>query len=227
MVGDNRELLAPAEAYRLWAPTYEQETVVSALEARVVGGLIPELGGRRLLDVGCGTARRIRTIRERPAFVVGLDLVPEMLRTADRGGPPTLVAGDARRLPFRDATFDVLWCRLVLGHLAELDESYRELARVACDSAALIVSDFHPLAVAAGHTRSFRDGSGRVHEIEHWVHDVTQHAEAAAHSGWKLVATVDAPAGEEERSFYERARRLSQLDRESALPLVLAMSFAR
>jgi malonyl-CoA O-methyltransferase len=227
MVGDNRELLTPKEAYRLWAPTYEQETVVSALEARVVGGLLPDLGGRRLLDVGCGTARRIRALRESPAMVVGIDLVPEMLRTADRGEPAALVAGDVRRLPFANDTFDVLWCRLVLGHVAELSASYRELTRVARGSAELIVSDFHPLAVAAGHTRSFRDARGDVQEIEHWVHDAAHHAEAAASCGWQLVGTVDAPAGVEEKSFYERAGRLGQFDRESGLPLVLAMSFAR
>jgi hypothetical protein len=81
--------------------------------------------------------------------------------------------------------------------------------------------------VAAGHSRSFRNGEGKVHEIEHHVHEMRNHAEAAASAGWRLVGSVDAPAGAEERLFYERAGRLVQFEAEAGLPLVLAMSFKR
>ena len=51
--------LRPAEAYTLWAPRYAAETVISALEYVAVESLGVELRGRRLLDVGCGIARRL------------------------------------------------------------------------------------------------------------------------------------------------------------------------
>ena len=220
------ERLSPATGYRLWAPTYAGETVVSALEERVVRNLLPELSGRRLLDVGCGIGRRLVDTAESAALAVGLDLVPEMLVAGSRRGRKAFVAGDVAALPLADRAFDVVWCRLVLGHVPDLSGPYRELARVSYTPASLIVSDFHPRAVAAGHTRSFRDGAGHLHEIEHRVHEAAEHEAAAARFGWELVAMVDAPAGEEERPFYERSGKLRQFELESGLPLVLVMRFA-
>jgi malonyl-CoA O-methyltransferase len=219
--------LSPAEGYRRWAPTYAAETVVSALEDRVVGGLRPDLEGRRLLDAGCGIGRRVHAARGAPALAVGLDLVPQMLLAGTTRAGTLRVAGDVSRLPFMDGSFDLLWCRLVLGHVADLVGPYREMARVARRPAALVVSDFHARAVAAGHRRSFRDGSGALHEIEHHVHEAARHVEAARSAGWTLVEAVDAPAGAPERDFYERAGRLAQFEREAELPLVLVMSFER
>jgi malonyl-CoA O-methyltransferase len=227
MLADTQERLAPAEAYRLWAPTYAHETVVTALEERVVRDLLSELEGRRLLDIGCGVGRRVRAVERAPALAVGLDLVPEMLYASRKASRQLLVAGDARRLPFVEGAFDVLWCRLVLGHLEDLHVPYREMARVSRSPALLIVSDFHPAAVAAGHTRAFRDEGGVLHEIEHWVHPAARHIEMAAAYGWTLEASVDAPAGTPERPFYERAGRLDQFRAEAGLPLVLAMRFVR
>jgi malonyl-CoA O-methyltransferase len=150
-----------------------------------------------------------------------------MLLAGQRGARRLLVAGNVSSLPFADRSFDLLWCRLVLGHVSDLRASYREMARVSAAPATLIVSDFHPRAVAAGHTRSFKDQGGERREIEHTVHEATDHEEAAARAGWKLVAIVDAPAGDPERPFYERAGRLRQFELEDQLPIVLAMSFAR
>jgi malonyl-CoA O-methyltransferase len=226
MPASRSDPLSPAAGYRLWAATYAEETAVSALEDRVVRDLLPEPTGRRLLDVGCGVGRRLRGARDSAALAVGLDLVPEMLLAAEGGARRMFVAGDVSILPFAEGSFDLLWCRLVLGHVFDLEAPYREMARVSAAPATLIVSDFHPQAIAAGHTRSFRDRAGVRREIEHRVHEAARHEEAAARAGWKLVARVDAPAGEEERTFYERTGRLRQFELENGLPLVLVMRFA-
>jgi malonyl-CoA O-methyltransferase len=219
--------LPARHAYRLWAPRYDDETAVSALEDRVVGGLAPDLAGRALLDAACGTGRRLPA-GSGPARAVGVDLVPEMLARARAAGRSrSLVAADLRALPFGDARFDVIWCRLALGHLREIGPAYVEFARVARADAHLVVSDFHADAVAAGHTRTFRDTDGRVRTVEHHLHQAGDHVRAAAAWGWRLERELEAPAGEPERPFYERAGRLSQFDRERSLPLILVMRFRR
>jgi SAM-dependent methyltransferase len=220
--------LKPSAAYRLWAPTYHVETAVSALEDRVARNVTPVLAGRRLLDVGCGIGRRLAVSAGGAALAVGVDLVPEML-LAGRGVPGRrlVAAGDVRRLPFAAASFDVVWCRLVLGHVECLDVAYRELAHVSKPGGSLLVSDFHSAAVAAGHTRSFRDSDGEVRDVEHHVHTPAAHVGAAGASGWTVTTTVEAAAAEAERPFYERAGRLRQLELEAGLPLVLVLCFRR
>jgi malonyl-CoA O-methyltransferase len=213
--------LSPREAYRLWAPRYEAETAVSFLEDRVVRALRVPVVGRRLVDVGCGTGRRLR--RAGAAFAIGIDLTPEML------DPHTmsLAAADVRALPLATASFDVVWCRLVLGHVRELAAAYTELARICRPGGRVIVTDFHPDAVAAGHRRTFRDDRGTVYEIDHVVHSRETQEAVAASRGLGLVTMREGVVGAPVKSFYTRAGRLAAYRQQRGLKLVLALTFQR
>src|SRR5690606_10510343 len=94
-------------------------------------------------------------------------------------------------LPLRDGVFDLVWCRLVAGHIAGLPALYRELARVCRPGAVLVVTDFHPAAVRAGHERTFRDAAGRIHAVEHHVHEAEDHERAACAAGLALERRRD------------------------------------
>jgi malonyl-CoA O-methyltransferase len=218
-------VLSAREAYRLWAGSYADETAISFLEAELAADLTPPLSGLRLLDAGCGTGRRLRGTGA--AFAVGVDISPEML-AADAGRDPcvrTMVA-DIRDLPLPDRGFDVIWCRLVVGHLANCAPVYGELGRVADAGARLVVTDFHPDAYAAGHRRTFRHGD-QVFEIEHYVHDLARHIATAKAGGWRLTAARSAVIGPVARPFYERAGRASLYAEHEGLPVVLGLAFAR
>jgi len=218
--------LPPAEGYALWAPTYAAETVVSALEATTVTSFGVPLAGRRVLDAGCGVGRRLHDARASEATIaVGVDLTPGML--AQARGERLVAAGDVRALPIADRAFDVVWCRLVLGHLAELDRAYTELARVCAVGGTVLVTDFHPAAAAAGHRRTFRDAEGVEHELEHHVHRAEDHRAAAERVGLTFREQRDRAVGASVRDHYERAGRLDMYERQRGLPLVLALAFAR
>ena len=219
-------ILSAAQGYALWAPTYSVETAVSALETSAVASLDVSLRDKRVLDVGCGIARRLVTARECGATVaMGIDLTPAML--AQARGEPLLAAGDARALPVADGAFDVVWCRLVLGHLPELERAYGELARACAPDGVVLVTDFHPAAAALGHRRTFRDEDGELHELENHVHRVRTHVEAASRAGLSLRVQREMTVDETVRGFYVRAGRIDAYERQRGLPLVLALVFAR
>ncbi|HEU0054293.1 MAG TPA: class I SAM-dependent methyltransferase [Longimicrobium sp.] len=216
--------LAPREAYRLWAPVYEGETAVSYLDDLLVAELTPPLAGKRLLDAGCGTGRRLRAAGG-AALATGADLTWEMLSAGGAGG--RAAAADVRALPFADAAFDVVWCRLVVGHLPSLDDVYAELARVCRPGGTVVVTDFHPDAAAAGHTRAFRDARGERREVEHRVHLPTTHLRDAGAAGLRLTARRDGAVGEALRPFYAAAGRLERYTADEGLAIVLALAFQR
>ncbi len=100
---------------------------------RLVAAVPP---GARVLDLCCGSARS-----SAPAFarsgrrVTGLDVSFAMLErgrdwTAGRGAGFDPVHGDAFRLPFRDATFDVVTAAFGLRNLVPLPAAAREIQRV-------------------------------------------------------------------------------------------------
>lgn len=216
--------LAPRDAYRVWAPFYSDETAISFLEDKLVAAMTPPLEGVRLLDAGCGTGRRMRACGA--AVRIGVDASREMLDAADPADGIQLIVGDVRSLPLPGASFDVVWCRLVLGHLEEITQAYAELARVAATGARIIVSDFHPVAHDAGHRRSFRS-AGAVVEIEHHVHRLEDHLAAASAAGLSLDEVREAEIGNDVRPFYERAGRPGDHAAHLGLPVVLAISFRR
>jgi malonyl-CoA O-methyltransferase len=216
-------VLAAREGYRLWAPSYQAETAVSRLDDLLVDRLTPPLAGLSLLDAGCGTARRLR--RAGASLAVGIDATPEMLAAA--GDAHGLAAGDVRALPFGDASFDVVWCRLVIGHLPAIAAAYAELGRVCRPGGTVIVTDFHADAVAAGHRRTFRDADGATREVEHHVHPAEAQIAAAADAGLRLVAREDGAVGPELRGFYQAAGRLEAYEAQRGLNIVLALAFRR
>lgn len=215
--------ISAREGYRLWAPRYETETAVSALDEEVVAALGVRVAGRRLLDVGCGTARRLRDTSA--AFALGVDLAVEMLERA----PASAVVGaaDARALPVRDGAFDVVWCRLAIGHVADAAAVYGELARVCAPRGRVVVTDFHPAAWGAGHRRTFRDAAGVEHDLEHHVHTLATHTSAARMAGLRLDATRDGVVGPLIQPFYAEAHRLAAYAAQRGLPLVLGLAFTK
>jgi malonyl-CoA O-methyltransferase len=215
--------LSVREAYRRWAPEYERETAISALEDLTISELGIHTAGRALVDVGCGTARRLRETGA--AQAIGVDASIEMLEQGSRSF--ALVAGDVRAIPLAAGQFDVVWCRLAIGHVRELAPAYRELARVCRIDGTVVVSDISPDAATSGHRRTFRDATGETYEVEHFVHSMDAHIAAASAAGLALVERRDGLCGPSVRHFYVEAGRTNAYDEQLGKALVLALSWRK
>ncbi len=211
-------MLDAREGYRLWAPTYATETATSFLDDELASGMLRGLPRTQLLDAGCGVGRRIQNIPS----AIGMDLSPEMLAA---GGAQNVVMGDVRAMPFDASRFDMIWCRLVLGHIPDAFPAYLEIARVCLPGGYVFVTDFHPDAVAAGHRRTFNAQAGTVHEIEHYVH--SDHIQLAARAGLTLVTSGEGVVGPSIRNFYLSGIGQKAYKRDIGLKLVSAFLFRR
>jgi demethylmenaquinone methyltransferase/2-methoxy-6-polyprenyl-1,4-benzoquinol methylase len=110
---------------------------------RAALGLRP---GERVLDVGAGTGVSTAELGRSGAFAVGVDLSVAMLRAGRRTRPTVpLVAGDALRLPFPDASFDAVTISFALRNVVDTGAALRELGRVTRSGGRLVVCEFsHP-----------------------------------------------------------------------------------
>ena len=121
---------------------YEKELVpaVFAQWAPIVIDLAHPQKGDRVLDVACGTGIVARLVAPRVAptgAVVGVDLNPGMLKAAravssvSPPGPPIeWQEASADKLPFPNATFNVVYCQLGLQFFADRGAALREMHRV-------------------------------------------------------------------------------------------------
>jgi ubiquinone/menaquinone biosynthesis C-methylase UbiE len=109
-----------------------------AIMARLLHRAQQKLPGAslHLLDVGCGTGANLPMLREAVGAqgkVVGIDFSPLALQFAAShpgSSQVCLLQGDAQRLPFADASFDVVTMLDVLEHLPDDEMALQEVLRV-------------------------------------------------------------------------------------------------
>jgi SAM-dependent methyltransferase len=113
-------------------------------------GLLGDVAGRDILEVGCGAAQCSRWLAAQGARPVAFDLSAGQLAHARRldaqtGVPVPLVLADAQRLPFRDEVFD-LACSAYGGvpFVADSAGVMREVARVLRPGGRWVFSTTHP-----------------------------------------------------------------------------------
>ncbi len=92
------------------------------------------------LDAGCGTGLFSRIAVERGANVTSLDVGERLLsRVAEKCGSRRVV-GDVQRLPFPDASYDVVLATEVIEHVRQPPRAVAELARVLRPGGTLILT---------------------------------------------------------------------------------------
>jgi malonyl-CoA O-methyltransferase len=216
-------ILAPRDAYRLWAQTWESDpSPIVSLEARVLAPWLAGLAGRRVLDVSCGTGRWMEFASRAGARVVGVDLSAEMLAEAARkpGLASRLALADAARLPVANAWADIVLCTLSAGHMPDAAAAMAEMARAARPGGAVIVTDFHPEAFRRGWKRTFRSG-GRVYEVENHYHPLESLVNAGSRCGLAIEEVREPCFGEPERGIYRDAGRPDLFEKVRGIPAVL------
>jgi SAM-dependent methyltransferase len=107
-----------ADAYR------ESQTHASGDDLDLVVEWCEPGPGMTVLDVATGGGHVARRLREAGAEVVTVDAAPGM--------QPDVVA-PADHLPFADASFDVVACRIAAHHFPDALAAVKEMARVARD----------------------------------------------------------------------------------------------
>jgi SAM-dependent methyltransferase len=120
----------------------------SLYERPAIISMLPDVAGKRVLDVGCGSGPLSDWLASHGAEVVGFDTSASMVRLADEKGIERAsfrVADLTQPLDFlSDRSFDVAVASLVMHYLRDWVEPLRELRRVLRPSGQLILSTHHP-----------------------------------------------------------------------------------
>jgi demethylmenaquinone methyltransferase/2-methoxy-6-polyprenyl-1,4-benzoquinol methylase len=113
---------------------------------RAVARALDARPGTRVLDLAAGTGSSSLPFETAGATVVPCDFSLGMLAVGKRDHPTlSFVAGDALRLPFADAAFDVVTISFGLRNVSDVDAALREMARVTRPGGRLVVCEFsHP-----------------------------------------------------------------------------------
>ena len=147
LVTDNRQEIL--NRFGRQADRFEQRgsSVANRDWVRWAGSLIDLRPDRTALDVAGGTGLLARSVAAglKNAFV--LDLTPAMLEqgraaaAAENAQNITFLRGDAKRLPFRDASLDIVMTRFSLHHIPDPQAVIVEMKRVSAAGGQIAVTD--------------------------------------------------------------------------------------
>ena len=171
------------DGYRAWVPSYEQ-TVEDVMDLALLERVetVRWADVRRAADLGCGTGRTARWLREHGVVAIdGVDVTPEMLAVArDRDLHARLVEADVRETGLDDGAYDLVVCSLVDEHLPELGALYREARRLLEPHGAFVLVGFHPFFIMrAGMPTHFDGPDGAPVAVETHIHLFADHVGAA------------------------------------------------
>jgi len=140
------------EKVYLWGLSNKARRHTTYKRARCVIGMAPIFRGQTVLDVGCGWGYVPILLSRMGVRPIGLDCVLDLARVSDEvtaanGLSAEYVCGDARHLPFPDASFDVVMQMETLEHVGDAktdvggwDDSISEMARVVKPGGTVIIS---------------------------------------------------------------------------------------
>jgi SAM-dependent methyltransferase len=146
--------------------------------------LLPDLSGKRLLDLGCGFGWHCRYAREQRArFVVGVDISEKMLARAKADTHDSTV--EYRRCAIEDVDFhaeqfDVVISSLALHYVGPFDVVCRNVSRWLTAGGAFVFSVEHPIFTAIAAQQWCLGPAG---ERLHWPIDDYQQ-EGLRHTKW-------------------------------------------
>jgi SAM-dependent methyltransferase len=163
-----------AAAYAFDRPSVHQQFVRSA-------GLSTQAG--RALDVGCGAGLSTAALVPLARRVVGLEPIPAMLAHRRTVAPQArFVVAEAERLPFPDASFDLVAAAGSLNY-TDLTAAFGEVARVLTRDGTFLLYDFSPPR------RSVSGG-----DLERWFASFEQRYPWPP--GWEPIDVRELPLGD-------------------------------
>lgn len=125
------------------------ETSHTEVEARLLARALRPAA--RALDAGCGRTTRLAAYRDQIGELVGVDLDAEA-GVENVALDRFVVADLCARLPFDDASFDLVYANFVVEHLSAPETAFQEWRRVLRPDGALVVltsNRANPLLAAA------------------------------------------------------------------------------
>ncbi|BAL81684.1 class I SAM-dependent methyltransferase [Caldisericum exile] len=127
-----------ANEYDLWFET-PVGRVVKELEIDALISALPDLNGKKMLEVGIGTGLFAMEFRKRGAEVYGIDPASNMLKIAQlRGFEVKFGYGEA--IPFEDNLFDIVLSMTSMENSKDPEKFVSEMVRVAKPSGRIVVA---------------------------------------------------------------------------------------
>jgi ubiquinone/menaquinone biosynthesis C-methylase UbiE len=224
-----RRELEPAKAYDRWAADYDDQpgNLMIDLDEQIFTALLAgtELTGKQVADIGCGTGRHWNKILEMmPKSLTGFDVSSGMLDQLQIKFPGAVchVVKDHLLSQLPDNAADLLISTLTIAHIGNITGMFAEWNRVLKPGGEVLLTDYHPEALARGARRTFRT-NGKHHSIVNHVYYLETVRSVAQSNGLQVVRLEERLIDQYVKHYYESQGALELYQRFQQVPIIYGM----
>jgi ubiquinone/menaquinone biosynthesis C-methylase UbiE len=217
---------APETAYDLWANSYDSQpdNLMLALDEEVFSTLLNEINlkDKVVADIGCGTGRHWKKILSKyPKKLVGFDVSKRMLSMLQQKFPQSetyrLVNNELNEL--KNDSCDIIISTLTIAHIREVEKAMQEWNRVLKPGGSVLITDYHPEALAKGGKRTFKYNDKTV-AIKNYVHPIEKITAIARQLYLERVRLIEKRIDEPMKPWYEKQNALAIFESWKDIPII-------
>lgn len=219
----------PATAYDLWAAAYDHQpgNLMLDLDEGVFSALLDQVqvGGKTIVDIGCGTGRHWRKIlADLPKRLVGYDVSPGMLAKLNEKipGSETYLLQHEKMPQLPDHSCDAIVSTLAVAHIPDITGALKEWNRVLRPGGHVIITDYHPEALAKGGKRTFRH-EGKTVAVKNHVHGIERLRQVTRQLDWSELHFTERVIDDSVKGYYERQNALQLFEDFRDIPIIYGM----
>jgi ubiquinone/menaquinone biosynthesis C-methylase UbiE len=224
----------PAAAYDIWALEYDNQpdNLMLSLDGQLCAELLATapVTGNTIADIGCGTGRHWGELyKKHPARLLGFDVSPGMLQQLKAKYPKaeTYLLHDATLPQLPTSSCDLLLSTLTVAHIPDITAAFTEWSRVLKPGGQLIITDYHPEALARGGQRTFRDKHQKTIAIRNQVYPLTQITDLANRLNLAPLRVIERRIDASMRPWYEKQGASAIFERFLGVPIIYGMQLKR
>lgn len=127
----------------------------SLYEKPAMYSLLPELSGKSVISIGCGSGEDCNQLSLKGAEVTGIDISEGLIGIAEESYPKCqFQVMDMEKLEFDDNSFDFAYSSLAIHYLEDWTKALKEAFRILKPGSGYLFSCGHPVYSAAEHIRA-------------------------------------------------------------------------
>lgn len=221
------------EAYDLWSENYDSQpgNLMLDLDESLFSKLLKQVDLKEKLvaDIGCGTGRHwAKILKELPAGLTGFDVSPGMLGKLKEKFPAahTRLITDNRFSPIEDHSYDVIVSTLTVAHIDNIEEALEAWCRMLKYKGDIIVTDFHPDALAFGGKRTFSHQKTQI-AVRNFVHSTNTIKEILLRNDFCLICEDERIIDEQVKHYYTEKNANHVYEKFKGFPIIYGMHLRR
>lgn len=233
VLGIRHKVTAAKQAYDLWASSYDQQpnNLMLALDQQIFSDLLGNISikDKVVVDIGCGTGRHWpELLSYNPASLTGYDIsegmLQKLLEKYPDGNVVKLKAGEMPDL--EDQSVDVIVSTLTIAHIEDIDALVQSWADALKPCAHIIITDFHPVALAAGGKRTFQHKDHQI-SVLNYIHSIKTIIDKFAEHGFWVADLIERLVDDTIKPYYEKQNALQVYERFANRPIIYGLCLER